>query len=150
VSWELGFHVLTLKAMDEYGAVDNVSQGINVVALPPNSPPVVTIVNPKANAQFNVDFPMTLVLQGAVNADAGAVTFRWTATSASAGKEIDIGATAGVIWNPLSVMPFPCAPAGGRVTLKLYATNANGTSSASVPIELLTNLQCLDGSRRSQ
>jgi hypothetical protein len=110
-----------------------------VQAVPPNSPPVVTILTPHNGATFYVDTPGTIPLQGTVNTEAGAVTYRWTVISE--GKEKEIGSGPSLNWNPLHDVPPPCPPLGtGKIVVKLYATNANGTSSATVAIQLLSNL----------
>ncbi len=132
----LGLHVLTLKATDKDGTVNTVSQGLMVQAVPQGSPPVVTILAPHNNDIFDVGFiGSTIPLQGAVNSEAGAVTYRWTVISAVQGsppKEADIGSGPSLDWNPSKEVPFPCVP----IVVKLYATNANGTSSVSITLQL--------------
>lgn len=131
----LGFHGITLSATDAQGLSDTMSQLIEVKAVPVNSAPVVTIVNPLSGQIFSPDFGLTIPLASTVNSEAGAVIYRWTAKVNPTGAEVDIGSTASLTWNALSTIPpFLCDTK--NVVLKLYATNAHGTSSASSAIQL--------------
>jgi hypothetical protein len=121
-----GARTVTVTGTDEFGATGKVSRQITVQAVPPKQPPLVTILAPIEGAFING--PITL--QSAVNAGAGAVTYRWTVMRF--GEEVDIGSGPTLTWFYGDTIPFHCG--GVNTVLKLYATNANGTGTTSVNI----------------
>ena len=50
------------------------------------------------------------------------------------GTEVDIGSAQTLSWDPGANVPFHCG--GSSVVLKHYATNANGTGTASIGVRV--------------
>ena len=50
------------------------------------------------------------------------------------GTEADIGSAQTLSWDPGANVPFHCG--GSSVVLKHYATNANGTGTASIGVRV--------------
>ena len=127
----LGQRTLTLTGTDKDGLTATVTRKVNVQAVPPKAPPVVSIVDPHDGDL--VDPGTAIALNGAVNPGAGASTFRWS-VNFSSGAEVDIGSTQTLAWGPGENVPFRCG--GHSVVLKHYATNANGTGTASINVRV--------------
>jgi hypothetical protein len=68
-------------------------------------------------------------LSGTVNPDSGSVKWRWTAGD---NPETLLGTSLDLTWIPAALVSFSCG--GSPITLRLYATNAAGTSHASARV----------------
>jgi hypothetical protein len=126
----LGQRTISLTATDKDGLTATATRLVDVKAVPPQAPPVVSIVDPHDGDVL--DPGTAIALNGAVNPGAGAATFRWTVFVG--GNEVDIGSAQTLSWDPGANVPFHCG--GSSVVLKHYATNANGTGTASINVRV--------------
>ena len=122
-----GQRVITATAVDANGLSAQASVVVNVDEVPPHSRPVVTILFPFNEALLSPSTPVRL--SGAVNPGAGPVKWRWTAGDK---PEVVLGTNPELDWTPSSLVSFSCG--GSPITLRLYATNAAGTSRASARV----------------
>jgi hypothetical protein len=127
-----GFRTITLSATDHALATSHDEFLVLVVDAPKHEPPVVAITSPRDGA-FIEDPKQPLQLNASVqDPDGGAyVAYRWSVQPLH-GTEIDIGDTLDLSWVPDTTLGFKCG--GWDVTLRLYATDADGTTMDSVRI----------------
>jgi hypothetical protein len=102
------------------------------------NPPVVSIASPASGASFDPNGAFSLV--GNATSDGGPITsYLWTADSPGQAAEgrtshVEIGNAETLSWTPSS--SYDSLDGDDSVTLHFYATNANGTSEATITIVL--------------
>ena len=124
----VGKRTITLKGIDKDGLTATATRQVDVKAVPAQSPPIVTIVDPHDHVLL--DPGTAQALNGSVSPGAGTVTFRWTINQGTG--EVDIGTTQTLSWIPGNNLPFHCG--GNSAVLKFYATNAKGIGSTSINV----------------
>jgi subtilisin family serine protease len=123
---------VTLTAKDEIGATGTAITFILIKPPPkPNSPPLVTVLNPPTGAVLDPDKSVSLNAS-VVDPDgpSSKTTYKWTVMVK--GQEKTIGETKSLLWKPRGDVMSNCG--GQPITLKLYATDDDGTGVGSVKV----------------
>jgi serine protease len=119
---------VTLTGVDSHGASGKATVAITVIDPPPHSPPSVHITKPADNATLDPYVHTTLSGTAADPDGTGPITYKWTVIEGT--NEKQIGTAASLQWKPSSDVSQNCG--GKHVTLRLYATDPDGTTSDSV------------------
>jgi hypothetical protein len=137
----IGARTLTVQAADAQGGVGSNNVTFSVANAPTNAPPIVSILQPASNTGFN-PFSNVALVGTAQDSDNlfGNINYRWIADLG--GSQVVLSNQSGIsggqtqfIWTPADDVPSTCG--GSSVTLILEATDAEGTSSDSVSIEVI-------------
>jgi hypothetical protein len=130
----VGQRTIQVFGLDSDGGNGTVMQVVNVVDPPKNSPPIVVINNPGQGDSLDRDVPV--VLAGSATDPDGLVTptVSWT-MQVGGGPETTIGNTLSVGWIPQNYLPQSCSDVA--VTLRLYATDPDGTRTDAVTVSVL-------------
>ena len=120
-----------LFGTDSQNAFDTDTVLINVVPLPPGSPPGVAITNPDEGNLYPPDDVLDLTAIVTSNGG-GAISLDWTADWGAG--PVTISTVNPDTWVPSDDVPFNCG--GQDVTVQLEASDSNGTSATSVDIEI--------------
>ena len=134
-----GGRLVQLQASDPQQQKGYAYYAATVVDPPAHGPPLVAILAPTVGAYLQNGEVVDLL--GALKDpdNTGPITYRWTVESG--GVEVQIGSisttanpnlTVGVPWTPSANVPFHCG--GTSATLRLYATDPDGTTVKSVVV----------------
>lgn len=129
-----GARTITLTGTDSDGLKDTASVTIAVTNPPANSPPIVTILNPKDNGYFDHSETVLLIGKADDPDNQGPITYEWKIKYGNTVKTIFQGSAGDAqsflkTWKPSNDVPSDCG--GWPVRLYLYATDAGGKTGAA-------------------
>lgn len=131
---QVGPRGITVTGTDERGLQTAVTRNVDVVAIPPDSEPIVVIHQPDPGSVASC-FGNRAIGEATLEPDEQTpLTYRWTLIPESTPAR-ELGTTPQVDWG------YSDAEEGQFATLRLEATDNDGTGSAEVTVELDICLQ---------